>query len=55
MCPVFVPVDIDECTQSVMPCDLNAECQNSPGSFSCACKTGYKGNGKTCAGNICED
>ena len=39
--------DVDECTY-MMPCDKNAKCSNSDGSFSCACNPGYIGNGKTC-------
>ena len=33
----------------MMPCDKNAKCTNSDGSFSCVCNPGYIGNGKTCA------
>ena len=35
--------DIDECLAD--PCDVNATCTNSPGSFSCACNSGYTGAG----------
>ena len=40
--------DVDECA-SMMPCDKNAKCTNTDGSFSCSCNPGYIGNGKTCA------
>ena len=43
----FCAIDVDECT-SRMPCDVNAMCTNSEGSFSCVCNPGYVGNGKTC-------
>ena len=33
-------------------CDANAKCTNSAGSFSCACKTGFSGNGTACTGEI---
>ena len=42
--------DIDECSAESSPCDENAECTNSDGSFSCLCKQGFTGDGKTCQG-----
>ena len=39
--------DIDECTDS-NPCDPNAICTNTDGSFSCACKLGFIGDGLSC-------
>src|SRR5205807_1293020 len=40
--------DIDEC-QGTNDCDpLNAHCTNLPGSYTCACKEGYFGNGRRC-------
>ncbi len=47
---VYFPIDIDECSASVPVCDVNANCQNSDGSYSCSCKAGFTGDGKTCAG-----
>ena len=41
--------DIDECTTS-NPCDANAICHNTPGSYLCSCKSGYTANGETCNG-----
>ena len=29
-------------------CDINAACTNTDGSFTCACDTGYSGNGTHC-------
>ena len=42
-------LDIDECVEW-SPCDGNAVCANTPGSFTCACNEGYSGDGMTCAG-----
>ena len=42
--------DVNECNQT--PCDNNAVCTNTPGSYQCVCNGGYSGDGNTCAGNI---
>ena len=43
------PADINECvTES--SCDPNASCTNMPGSFTCECNAGYRGDGNTCYG-----
>ena len=47
----FVDVDVDECAQQ-SPCHLDATCQNTIGSYTCVCKTGYVGTGIICAGKI---
>ena len=47
-------LDIDECPLS--PCDENANCTDTVGSFECKCNDGYSGSGKTCEGmktNLC--
>lgn len=41
-------LDINECLRN--PCDVNAVCDNTDGSYSCTCKTGYSGDGVFCAG-----
>ncbi|CAB4010984.1 Brain-specific angiogenesis inhibitor 3, partial [Paramuricea clavata] len=38
---------IDECLGK--PCDVNARCNNSEGSFDCQCNVGYCGNGLICS------
>ncbi|XVE55250.1 hypothetical protein DITRI_Ditri03aG0144200 [Diplodiscus trichospermus] len=38
-------LDVNECKIS-NPCDQNAECYNLPGSFKCACRGKYEGDGK---------
>ena len=43
-------LDIDECSTNSHSCHINATCSNMQGSYKCACKAGYLGNGKTCTG-----
>ena len=43
--------DIHECNDKVDDCDPNASCANTTGSFTCKCKTGFQGDGKTCTAN----
>lgn len=40
--------DADECADGTHNCDANATCTNTEGSFSCACDSGYSGDGTTC-------
>ena len=47
---ILLYIDDDECTAMTDTCDTNAACTNTPGSFTCACNTGYSGDGMTCAG-----
>ena len=42
--------DIDECSADPSPCNENAECTNSDGSYSCTCKQGFDGDGTACEG-----
>ncbi|XP_064624517.1 fibrillin-1-like [Lineus longissimus] len=44
--------DINECTANTHNCDrTNGICTNTPaGSFTCSCKSGFTGNGRTCSG-----
>ncbi|EYF00112.1 EGF domain protein [Chondromyces apiculatus DSM 436] len=43
-----VCADINECQNGTDNCDTNAACTNLPGSFNCACNSGYQGDGTTC-------
>ena len=47
---LYLPLDIDECSADLNPCDENADCANNDGSYSCTCKEGFTGNGTTCQG-----
>ena len=41
-------LDINECW--TYPCHANATCNNTIGSYMCACDTGYSGDGFNCTG-----
>ncbi|CAH3182494.1 unnamed protein product [Porites lobata] len=41
--------DIDECSTNSHSLDVNAMCSNTVGSYACACKAGFTGDGKTCS------
>ncbi|XP_065195503.1 uncharacterized protein LOC135826830 [Sycon ciliatum] len=40
--------DIAECSDGSHSCSTNAQCQDTAGSYTCMCKSGYTGNGTTC-------
>ena len=53
--PCAIPLshaDIDECSTNSHSCDANAVCNNTVGSYACACKAGYTGDGRTCTGKL---
>ncbi|MED5465824.1 MAG: EGF domain-containing protein [Myxococcota bacterium] len=41
-------VDVNECSGPTSPCDANAICTNTSGSYECVCSSGYSGNGTNC-------
>ena len=45
-------LDIDECAEQIDNCDENAQCTNRPGTFTCACNSGFSGNGVTCVSTL---
>ena len=50
----YVPTDINECTQTPQPCTSdNSVCENTNGSYLCACQEGFRGDGKkSCSGIV---
>ena len=46
----FIKTDVDECSENTHDCDSNADCTNTDGSYNCACKTGWSGDGTSCTG-----
>ena len=47
-------LDINECEMVISPCDGNATCTDTEGSFLCVCNSGYSGNGSSCASTYVE-
>ena len=43
-------IDIDECTLGTQGCSTNAICENTIGSYTCTCKSGFEGTGDSCNG-----
>jgi len=42
--------DVDECRKTHDgPCDVNADCINTAGSYQCVCRDRYSGNGLACS------
>ena len=41
---------MNECAEGTHNCHQNATCNNTEGSFTCSCNTGYTGNGSFCMG-----
>ena len=41
---------VDECTQNLDNCDVNAMCIDLPQGFQCVCDSGFTGDGRTCTG-----
>ena len=43
-------LDINECEEGTHDCDVNADCTNTRGAFTCTCKIGYEADGDACKG-----
>ena len=48
----FLRADIDECNVNTHDCSSDGDCSNVMGSYQCACKPGFTGDGKTCQGKL---
>ena len=48
----LIHTDIDECTASTGNCAEEATCMNTDGSYTCACHSGYTGDGVICNGMV---
>lgn len=48
----FFTLDLDECTTGTHNCSTHAWCNNTEGSFSCSCRSGFKGDGINCTGKL---
>ena len=47
-------IDVDECSDKIHVCDVNAKCTDTNGSHNCTCTDGYIGDGQSCHGT-CND
>uniref|UniRef100_A0A3Q2D3X2 Signal peptide, CUB and EGF-like domain-containing protein 2 n=1 Tax=Cyprinodon variegatus TaxID=28743 RepID=A0A3Q2D3X2_CYPVA len=45
---IYIYTYVDECAEALDNCSIDAICQNTPKSYKCICKSGYKGDGKHC-------
>ena len=50
MTKVTIISDVNECAIGTDNCHADATCTNKPGTFTCACNSGFSGNGVTCSG-----
>ena len=48
--PIISILDINECELDLDNCNQQATCTNNLGSYSCACNTGWTGDGFSCEG-----
>lgn len=47
---LFLSIDLNECILGTQNCHTQATCNNTIGSFTCKCNSGYSGNGVSCTG-----
>ncbi|XP_065192187.1 uncharacterized protein LOC135823264 [Sycon ciliatum] len=46
-------INIDECIRGTHICDINAECRDTNGAYTCSCLPDFTGSGTTCTGITC--
>ena len=49
---IILLLDINECELGIDNCNEQATCNNTEGSYSCICNTGWTGNGISCEGTF---
>lgn len=49
---LLVLPDHDECATDTHKCSHHADCLNTQGSYKCKCKSGFRGNGFECSGEL---
>ena len=53
LCVTHYHADINECMDDMLnTCDARATCNDTDGSFDCACNAGYYGDGFNCTGGV---
>jgi len=50
----FPHADVDECSLKLDNCESTAICDNSPGSYRCLCRAGYRMLNGICQGEIAQ-
>ena len=48
-------LDVNECSTHLMLCDMNAECVNVFGTYSCHCRPGFQDASRLGSGTVCVD
>ncbi|OCT79707.1 uncharacterized protein LOC108716591 [Xenopus laevis] len=49
----FSAEDVNECQMEIHQCDIQANCTNENGTYSCQCKDGYKDKSPAALGTVC--
>ena len=49
---LLLTIDIDECALGTHDCSPNADCIDTTENYTCICRSGFTGDGRTCTGMI---